>query len=238
MDVTTLALLGAGGGLLRGVVDLYARFTSWRVDRLTHRQLVAAGATQENGPRFSAYFDPSVDVAAALVHCLLGSVTAAVLGETGQINGEYAAVVVGMSAPMLLTQLSRIQTVNEAVTGNRPSVEAEPTPSAAGTTSPVGMPDATATPVGMPDATATVEAGTVEPPAATTPVEPPARARPAPEPAAPPTDPARPAPRPVPVQRPSAAASPPAAADGPGPGLDGRGTPRWGQSPAAREEGL
>ncbi|NEB74381.1 hypothetical protein G3I40_03910 [Streptomyces sp. SID14478] len=261
MDVTTLALLGGAGGLLRGAVDFYARFTSWRVDRLAHRQLVAAGAAQatpENRPRFPAYFDPSVDVAAAFVHCLLGAGTAALLGRTGQINGEYAAVVVGMSAPMLLTQLSRIQTVNEAVTGNWQQVGAEAPET--GTTPSAGAPDTMSSSVEA-ETASTPSAGA---PPAIAPSESPPRTLPAAEPAAPTADPARPTPRLLPSPRSAAAGAdacsheptprqPPAhqpqlrgdashpeppAVDGTTSGLDDPGRPRWRQGPTTGEEGL
>ncbi|MDN3028382.1 hypothetical protein [Streptomyces sp. S.PB5] len=119
MDVPTLILLGAAGGLLRGAVDLYARFVCWQADRKAHRQAIAAGMTQEEAPQFQGYFDAPVDFAAAVVHTTMGAGAAVLFGTTGQISGEYAALVVGMSAPVLLTQLIRIQTVNEAVTGER-----------------------------------------------------------------------------------------------------------------------
>jgi hypothetical protein len=127
VDVPTLILLGAAGGLLRGVLDVYTRFVSWQTDRRAHRQLVAAGASQGESPKFQVYFDPSVDAAAAVVHSVMGAGTAVLFGTTGQISGEYAALVVGLSAPMLLTQLGRIQTVNEAVTSDRqPAGATEP----------------------------------------------------------------------------------------------------------------
>uniref|UniRef100_A0AAU3GU73 Uncharacterized protein n=1 Tax=Streptomyces sp. NBC_01401 TaxID=2903854 RepID=A0AAU3GU73_9ACTN len=123
MDVPTLVLLGAAGGLLRGVLDLYARFVSWQADRRVHRRLTADGTAREAPPQFRAYFDPAVDIVAAVLHSGMGAGAAVLFGTTGQINGEYATIVVGMSAPMLLTQLSRIQTVNESLTAVQQSAE-------------------------------------------------------------------------------------------------------------------
>lgn len=125
MDVPTLILLGAAGGLLRGAVDLYARFVCWQADRNAHRQAITAGTAQGEAPQFQGYFDAPVDFAAAVVHTAMGAGAAVLFGTTGQISGEYAALVVGMSAPVLLTQLIRIQTVNEAVTGDRQSEGAQ-----------------------------------------------------------------------------------------------------------------
>ncbi|MEU0029755.1 hypothetical protein [Streptomyces sp. NPDC006335] len=125
MDVPTLILLGAAGGLLRGAVDLYARFVCWQTDRNAHRQAITAGTTQGEAPQFQGYFDAPVDFAAAVVHTTMGAGAAVLFGTTGQISGEYAALVVGMSAPVLLTQLIRIQTVNEAVTGDQQTAGAQ-----------------------------------------------------------------------------------------------------------------
>jgi hypothetical protein len=100
-------------------VDLYARFVCWQADRNAHRQAITAGTTQGEAPPFQGYFDAPVDFAAAVVHTTMGAGAAVLFGTTGQISGEYAALVVGMSAPVLLTQLIRIQTVHEAVTGDR-----------------------------------------------------------------------------------------------------------------------
>ncbi|MEU6976937.1 hypothetical protein [Streptomyces sp. NPDC046371] len=104
---------------MRGALDLYTRFVCWQADRRAHRQSAAEGTAPGAAPQFTAYFDPVVDTVAAIVHSVMGAGAAVLFGTTGQISGGYAALVVGVSAPMLLTQLGRIQTVNEAVTGER-----------------------------------------------------------------------------------------------------------------------
>ncbi|WP_405662887.1 hypothetical protein OG379_14850 [Streptomyces sp. NBC_01166] len=247
MDVPSLILLGAAGGLLRGALDLYTRFVSWQADRRAHRQSAAADAAQEEAPRFQAYFDPAVDTVAAVVHSVMGAGAAVLFGTTGQISGGYAALVVGLSAPMLLTQLGRIQTVNEAVTGERQPAEAVPEP---GALSPVGADGR-----GMGGAD---DSGAEQAPSAVS-----ARA-----PSAHPSQVLRPPARPVSSPRPAAAVtdagSPghaggeptadrtpfperaretpfPASAEaseGAGSGFDGRGAPRWRQGPATGEEEL
>lgn len=151
LDVPTLILLGAAGGLLRGVLDLYTRFGAWQADRRLHRQLGAEGAAQGDPPRFQMYFDLAVDIPAAVVHSLMGAGAAVLFGTTGQISGEYAALVVGMSAPVLLTQLSRIQTVNEALTGPRQSAGGEePAAQAVPSASATAMDAATSSESGSP----------------------------------------------------------------------------------------
>ncbi|MFG2274992.1 hypothetical protein ACGFNY_35140 [Streptomyces chartreusis] len=114
MDVPTLFLLGAVGGVLRGVVDLYVQFANWRSARGAHQR---EQPSEHVRPRLMQYFDPAVDLAAAGVHSVMGAGMAVLFGTTGQISGPYAAIVVGASAPVLLTQLARIQSVSEALGG-------------------------------------------------------------------------------------------------------------------------
>lgn len=261
MHVPTLIFLGAAGGLLRGALDVYARFVSWQCDRRAHRQLTAAGTAQGEAPRFQAYFDPAVDIAAAAVHGVMGACAAVLFGTTGQISGEYAALVVGMSAPLLLTQLGRIQTVNEVVTADRRPVGAAEAAARAGAPSVAGS-------VGVSGAEAPGAAAAVAPSAspprteprpATSPgpvyppdtaERPPSRVRPMhsprppaavagartpePTPGEPPADPMQ---HPDPT-RAGDAPFPAGLADGTGPGLDGPGAPRWRHGPAIGEEGL
>jgi hypothetical protein len=120
-----LILLGGAGGLLREVLDVYAQFLDWQTDRRTHRKSGMAS----DPPQFREYSDGLVvATVAALLHCGMGSGAAVLLGNTGQISGTYAAIVVGLSAPALLTQLSRSQSVSDALTGEQP-----PTPAAEAT---------------------------------------------------------------------------------------------------------
>ncbi|SEC26136.1 hypothetical protein SAMN05216489_00286 [Streptomyces sp. 3213] len=130
--MSTLIVLGAAGGLLRGLLDVYTQFVSWKADRRAYRQL---SSRQEGAaPRFQEYYDPIADPIAAVVHSAMGAGAAVLFGTTGQINGAYAALVVGMSAPMLLTQLGRVPSVRDAVTGagtdalDTPQVDALPQP--------------------------------------------------------------------------------------------------------------
>lgn len=260
MSISTLIVLGAAGGLLRGALDIYTRFVSWQADRRAHRQLTAMGAGQGETPRFQVYFDPAVDLVAAVVHSLMGAGAAVLFGTTGQISGRYAAVVVGMSAPMLLTQLGRIQSVNDVVTGDRQPA------GAAETAADTGAPATDAVQAGgaggsvvasaVPSAAAQPETALSTPPAP--PVDP---VRPV-DPADVPSSPARLVPQPR--QPVTAADDPPqepvrepdpdrtrltdpvrsgdtpfsvSPDDGTGSGVDGRGAPRWRRGPAIGEEG-
>ncbi|MFL9654124.1 hypothetical protein ACJ7VE_10450 [Streptomyces sp. PB17] len=110
-----LILLGAAGGALRGLLDVYSRFLDWQADRRANRQLPTG--QESEAPRFQEYFDPVADPIAAVVHSAMGAGAAVLLGTTGQVSGAYAAVVVGISAPVILTQLGRVQSVGDAVGG-------------------------------------------------------------------------------------------------------------------------
>jgi hypothetical protein len=125
MDVAKLILLGAAGGLLRGLLDAYTGFTQWRAARREHRQGVTAPADEV--PVLRDYVDPVADVAATVVHSALGAGAAVLFGSTGQISGMYAAVVVGMSAPLLLAQLGQFQSVSDAVRGGTGTTGDRPT---------------------------------------------------------------------------------------------------------------
>ncbi|MFJ8848141.1 hypothetical protein ACIRFF_35205 [Streptomyces cyaneofuscatus] len=115
MDVPMLILLGAAGGALRGLLDAYNRFLDWQSDRRAYRRLPPG---QENVPaRFQDYFDPVADPIAAVVHSAMGAGAAVLFGTTGQVSGAYAAIVVGISAPVILTQLGRVQSISDAVNG-------------------------------------------------------------------------------------------------------------------------
>ncbi|WP_406417801.1 hypothetical protein [Streptomyces sp. NBC_01614] len=157
MDVPTLILLGAVGGVLRGVVDLYIQFANWRSARGAHQR---EQLSEHVRPRLTQYFDPAVDLAAAGVHSVMGAGMAVLFGTTGQISGPYAAIVVGASAPVLLTQLARIQSVSEALGGGQAG--AGPADPSAGVGAGPAEPAVTMG-AGPVDPTVTMGAGPVDP---------------------------------------------------------------------------
>lgn len=69
MDVGTLILLGASGGLLRGLLDAYVGFSQWHAARREHRQ--GAVGPDAEVPVFQDYVDPVADSVAAVVHSAL-----------------------------------------------------------------------------------------------------------------------------------------------------------------------
>ncbi len=126
MDTAGLLALGAAGGSLRGLVDAYNQVVAWQAARREHLRTPAS--TSRPVPRLAQYVDPVPDSVAAAFHMALGAAASAMFGLSGQITGAYAAIAVGMSAPALLTQLGRVQSVSEAITGTSPSPPAPEAP--------------------------------------------------------------------------------------------------------------
>ncbi|QDN63876.1 hypothetical protein FNV66_35645 [Streptomyces sp. S1D4-14] len=121
---------------------------AWQAARREHQR--AEPATDAQGPpRLREFFDPAPDIVAAVFHTVLGAAGAGLFGMSGQISGAYAAIAVGVSAPALLTQLGRVQTISEVVTGTSPGI----TPSSVESTSlqpqPAGSPARPATSSGL-----------------------------------------------------------------------------------------
>lgn len=114
MDTAGLLALGAAGGSLRGLVDTYNQVVAWQADRRAYRKDPASAGWST--PRLAEYVDPVPDGVAAAFHMALGAAAAGMFGLSGQITGAYAAIAVGVSAPALLTQLGRVQSVSEAIT--------------------------------------------------------------------------------------------------------------------------
>ncbi|MFE3270031.1 hypothetical protein [Streptomyces sp. NPDC059215] len=80
----TLVLLGAAGGVLRGVLDFYVRFLAWQAARQSHRRLPTGRASP--APQFHDYVDPVADPVAAAVHSAMGVGAAVLLGTTGALE--------------------------------------------------------------------------------------------------------------------------------------------------------
>lgn len=134
MGTPLLMLLGASGGLLRGVLDAYNQVTAWRTARHEHRiEVDQADEADHAGrvddpPRLRDYFDALPDVVAAVANAALGAITTGLLAGQGQIVGAYAAVAVGISAPALLTQLAQVQPIKVSVSGRAQETKSQPAP--------------------------------------------------------------------------------------------------------------
>lgn len=106
-------LLGAAGGSVRGVIDLYTSVLTWQEARRSFR--AEPPSAEEEAPPFSRFFDPFADSIAICIHVAMGAGVAVLLGSTDQISGAYAALISGISAPAILTQIGRISSISEAL---------------------------------------------------------------------------------------------------------------------------
>lgn len=93
------AACGAGGGLVAEAVITYGRLSAWQQARHSAR------AAAEPPPRIGAFVDPLADSLIALLRVGLGCAAGWLLHT--EVNGMYAAVTVGASAPVLLAQIGR-----------------------------------------------------------------------------------------------------------------------------------
>jgi hypothetical protein len=137
VNLQSWILLGAAGGSLRGVIDLYSQFMQWHGARRAY-QVQRSSGRRPKVPRFRDHMDVVPEVVASLVHITLGALAGGILGGTGQVAGAYAAVLVGASAPALLMQLGQVKSINEAVGGRSPDVEGEPATAALSVVPPPG----------------------------------------------------------------------------------------------------
>ncbi|MFF3246587.1 hypothetical protein ACFYWY_23300 [Streptomyces sp. NPDC002870] len=141
MDTAVVVLLGAAGGSLRGFIDAYSQTMAWRSARREHRRSTATGQEGPTAPpKLNEFFDPVPELVAVLFHMALGAGAAFMFGLSGQIDGEYAAIAVGISAPALLTQVGQVPTISEAVAG--PQQQTQPPPQTQPQAQPVDPPQA------------------------------------------------------------------------------------------------
>lgn len=100
------AALGAVGGVLVQLVDLYGTVADWRGARRDARTL------RDRPPPLRDYVDAAADVLVTLTRVLLGAAAGALFHN--QVSGAEAAVAAGAAAPALLAQLGPSQPVPEA----------------------------------------------------------------------------------------------------------------------------
>jgi hypothetical protein len=113
-------LLGAAGGSVRGLIEIYNHFTHWRAARHQFRQQQRSGAAEASAaPQLASYLDAVPETVALVIHTSLGAGAGFLFTATGQVTGAFAAIVVGASAPALLTQLGQLRAISDRVNGDR-----------------------------------------------------------------------------------------------------------------------
>lgn len=108
MDWPAVTALGAVGGALVEVVNLYGRMTGWQSARHAART-----HGKDELPGLSAYVDVPADSLVALTRLVLGAAAGLVFHT--QISGAAAAVAAGAAAPALLRQVGSSRSIAELV---------------------------------------------------------------------------------------------------------------------------
>lgn len=96
---TTAMGYGAAGGLTAEAVIMWGRLYAWQQAR--HKAI----EDKKPAPRIAEFVDLFPDLAVAVTRALLGCAAGWLLHD--QVNGVYAAFVVGASAPALLASLGK-----------------------------------------------------------------------------------------------------------------------------------
>jgi hypothetical protein len=96
--------LGACGAVAVQAVTFYYLVQAWQQARDRER---AAGKSPL--PKFATVLDPPAFMLTLITRLVLGAAAGAVFHA--EVNGPYAALAVGASAPMLLRQLGGLRTV-------------------------------------------------------------------------------------------------------------------------------
>jgi hypothetical protein len=109
------AILGAGGGAVAEVLEVFRCITAWRSDRRT-----PTGLLKSDPPGMRKYIDLPVLAILLPFRAILGAGAAMIFGLTGQISGAYAAIAFGFAAPVVLAQLGSVPAVAHAVAGDVP----------------------------------------------------------------------------------------------------------------------
>lgn len=112
MQWWAFSLLGGAGGALFETLVVFRWLTEWQQARRG-----STGRIKRQPPRLKTYLD--LPAHAWLLGCrtMLGAGSAALFGVSGQIDGVYAAIVLGFAAPSILAQLGMIPRVAAAITG-------------------------------------------------------------------------------------------------------------------------
>ena len=105
MTLWTAALCGALGGSVRGVLAFYRGIVTWVQHR---REVHQAGP---GGPRsqFADAADWNAELIAMSAQILIGCLVSAFLTNAGTVTGVSGAILAGISAPAILSQLGQVR---------------------------------------------------------------------------------------------------------------------------------
>jgi hypothetical protein len=97
MEWLTASALGACGGVLVQVIDLWTDLDAWHKSR---REAIRRG--DPSLPKLTAFIDPQADILVAVTRLILGALAGLIFHT--QVTGAVAAIAVGAAAPALLRQ--------------------------------------------------------------------------------------------------------------------------------------
>ncbi|MET8161707.1 hypothetical protein ABZT47_35565 [Sphaerisporangium sp. NPDC005289] len=109
------AVCGAIGGALVEALNVFRWLSAWQEARRA-----ATGRIKGRPPAMRAYLDLPAHAWLFVLRATLGAAAAMLFGMTGQISGQYVAIVLGFSAPSVLAQLGASSKVSAAVAGADP----------------------------------------------------------------------------------------------------------------------
>jgi hypothetical protein len=112
MEAWQLILLGGGGGFLPGLIDFNNQIQAWKAAR--RNQLSSPDGARGPDP-IGKYYDFGPCLLATFTQVALGAGTVYLLIMCGQMQGPYAAVAVGSTAPTLLSQIGRIDVFGKRI---------------------------------------------------------------------------------------------------------------------------
>lgn len=104
------ALLGAAGGVIVEVLEIFRWVKAWQDNRRS-----SDGTVQDKPPELTRYLDIPAHCIMLPARASLGAVAAIVFGLTGQVTGPYGALAFGCVAPVVLARVGLIPQVANAI---------------------------------------------------------------------------------------------------------------------------
>ncbi|MGW3120892.1 hypothetical protein ACWDBW_27700 [Streptomyces sp. NPDC001107] len=118
-----LAVIAAAGGSVRGLLDVYELNIAWRDACRKH---LRQKKDKSELPMWSDYYKISSELSAAALQVLIGGAAGALFAASHQITSAWAAALVGISAPAMLTYLASSKMLNSFIAAQRSPTHIDP----------------------------------------------------------------------------------------------------------------
>ncbi|MFG2650183.1 hypothetical protein [Streptomyces sp. NPDC048436] len=122
-----LAVIAAAGGSVRGLLDAYEQTMAWRDACRKH---LRQKKNKIDRPAWSEYYEVSCEISAAALQALIGGGVGVLFAATHQMESAWAAFLLGISAPAMLTYLVNSKSVNGMIAAQRLPHQIAPSASA------------------------------------------------------------------------------------------------------------